>query len=449
MELSFDVAQFLGASAGQHGPFVGRVDQAWLDAHQGDQRITELMKIIRSRPWQRTEGLDPLMGSDAIYVLAEAFDLLGVAQVGVRCLKALPPSIKADDLKGAAGVKGGYGAYQSSLQEIHPKCLLEFHVAETFRRRRLGRALLDAVLAAEGISPVEFAYATPSESMLAFLRRHFQLDPNDCTVISSFLLFDDYFRDRSSGPKAEKPHSASKPQVSSCQNECDEPVVEEVPEMAELNVQAKDPLAAYKAEEQVFYTQRAKLYCFNDNEWQDAGAGNVNFLRNTKSGRVRLVWYQEGTQRIVANHFIVNTPPFCDLQRHSKGNDKAWMWTAKERLLERRFALKFKSSEDSGIFKDTFDEAKRHSSEKDPIDYVILCKVGVTESADLPSRHLQLLSVGTTVGVQEVMYAAQDQRVRARIVAPAGWITLMSHNPVDAASYAVAKADLERLPKIR
>jgi len=217
----------------------------------------------------------------------------------------------------------------------------------------------------------------------------------------------------------------------------DEPVIEEV------EVLDSDPLQPYRVDEEEYYTERTKLFCFNENEWQDAGAGQVSMLKNISSGRVRLVFVQELAKRVIANHFIVNRPPFCDLQRHTAGNDKTWMWTAQERVLERRFALKFRSVDDAAKFKEVFDSAKRLSAEGAAVQYVILRKVGVTAQSALPSQHVKLLSPGTSVNVIEVVYSSESKRVRARIVQPEGWITVLSHNVSDAASYAIAQSDLD------
>merc|ERR1712060_194159 len=85
----------------------------------------------------------------------------------------------------------------------------------------------------------------------------------------------------------------------------------------------------------------------------------------------------------------------------------------------------------------------RSSPDAGGADYVVIRKVGVTVAPDVKSQHVRLLSVGDTVRISEVAYSATDQRVRGRLARPAGWITIMSHNVSDAASYAVRSCDLD------
>ncbi|CAK0846711.1 unnamed protein product [Prorocentrum cordatum] len=248
---------------------------------------------------------------------------------------------------------------------------------------------------------------------------------------TKFLLFDGYFQEHPAVAPALA--SRSTPAAGPAGSEAepgapgDEPAVEEVAEMATLEA-GSDPLAVYKKEEGEIFVERTKLFCFNAGEWQDAGAGEVHLLRRAE-GRVRLLFQQEATKRIIANHFLVNKDGFCELQRHA-GNDKAWVWTAQERVIERMFALRFKTVEQAAKFKDVFEEAKRSSPDARGDDYVVIRKVGVTVAPDVRSQHVRLLSVGETVRVGEVVYSATDQRVRGRLTRPAGWITII-HSAAD------------------
>merc|ERR1712100_622210 len=107
------------------------------------------------------------------------------------------------------------------------------------------------------------------------------------------------------------------------------------------------------------------------------------------------------------------------------------------------FALRFKSVEQAARFKEVFDEAKNSSPDANGIDYVIIRTVGATASLDVKSKHVKLLSAGDAVRIREVTYSVKDQRVRGQLVRPAGWITIMSHNASDEASYAVRSRDLD------
>lgn len=267
------------------------------------------------------------------------------------------------------------------------------------------------------------------------MSKHFKL--TNSRIVTDYLIFDSFFEE-------------SLPPVEPLPSQGEGKALAGIGEAAQgaglpplRDAGGVDPLAPYRADEEEFYTQRAKLYCFNDNEWQDAGAGQVSFLRGSATGRVRLAFVQEGTANVIANHFIVGDSPFCELQRHTSGNDKTWMWTAKERVLERRFALKFKSPGEAAAFKDVFDGVKRQIAEADAVEYVVLRKVGATAQSDVRSRHVKLVAPGSVVGVLEVLYLSEERRVRARLAKTAGWITILSHNTADAATYAVAHSDME------
>jgi len=277
------------------------------------------------------------------------------------------------------------------------------------------------------------AYHHPSEPMAEFAKKHFGLTGSK--VVSTFTVFSQFFEKSSPGAQSVQPTTKSSEPAAKV--ELDEPVIEEVEELD------SDPLKPYRVDENEFYTQRTKLYCYNVDEWQDAGAGQVTFLKHTTTGRVRLMFVQELGKRVLANHFIVNQPGFCELQRHTAGNDKTWTWTAQERVLERRFALKFKSTEDATQFKEVFDGVKRLFVESAAVEYVVVRKVGVTADSNVPSKHVKLLPVGSIVNVVEVAYLSEEKRVRARLVQPEGWITLLSHNTADTGSYAIARKDLD------
>lgn len=285
-----------------------------------------------------------------------------------------------------------------------------------------------------GLDPGKVAYSRPSDAMLSFLLKHYGLQGG--RTVSSFTLFDVFF-DESATVQRRQPELEVSARHPAEQAESDEPVIEEV------EVLDRDPLEPYKKDEEEFYNQRTKLYCFNANEWQDAGAGQVSLLKNKITGRVRLAFVQEAGKCVIANHFIVNKAGLCELERHSAGNDKTWTWTAQERVLERRFALKFKTADDAAKFKDLFESVKRRCVENDAVEYVIIRKVGATSESSICSKHVKLLAVDAIVNVVDVAYLADEKRVRARLVQPEGWITIMSHSKSDAGTYAVMRSDLD------
>lgn len=51
--------------------------------------------------------------------------------------------------------------------------MLDFYVHEHVQRIGLGRALLEAFMAAEGLAPELLAYDRPSDKLLGLLRKHY------------------------------------------------------------------------------------------------------------------------------------------------------------------------------------------------------------------------------------------------------------------------------------
>ncbi|CAJ1335820.1 unnamed protein product, partial [Effrenium voratum] len=118
-------------------------------------------------------------------------------------------------------------------------------------------------------------------------------------------------------------------------------------------------------DEEEIYTQRSKLYRFRDGEWKERGLGDSRLLRHRVNGRIRYMMRQEKTGKIVANHYVIDVPPYCDL-KFNTGSDKCWVWTSKdyaedEPVVE-KFALRFKDAEMAQQFKEAFDSAKAQNA---------------------------------------------------------------------------------------
>eukprot|EP00929_Paragymnodinium_shiwhaense_P078361 TRINITY_DN40608_c0_g1_i1.p1 TRINITY_DN40608_c0_g1~~TRINITY_DN40608_c0_g1_i1.p1 ORF type:complete len:462 (+),score=100.01 TRINITY_DN40608_c0_g1_i1:75-1460(+) len=458
MECTFDLAARLGFPD-TRGPVVGLIDKACLP-RGALLETSELGTVVDALGEQSAavRGLQTAVednrlpgiqaSEDTVYLLAEGRYALGFARIAVRHILVAPSDGSDADAKKepSSGSKGGYAAYGQNLQKMSPSALLDFYVVGGFQRRGLGRMLLEATLKQEAIEhPARLAYSRVSQGILDFLRKHYALDKS--RQVTSYTLFDEFFEETLPVMRTMEtlPGPGAGPLKAAAMAEEEEPKIEE-----EESEPTSDPLAPYRLVEKETYTQRAKLYCFNENQWQDAGAGQVTFLKNESSGRVRLVFVQEAGVRVIANHFIVNQADMCELKRHTAGNDKAWMWTAKERVLERTFALKFRTVDDAVEFQEAFNGVKRLAVESDAQPYRLLRTVGATAEQGLNSRHIQVLPPASQVNILEAVYDAEQKRVRGRIVAPAGWITLMSHNAADAGCYAVASSDLDAysaLPK--
>lgn len=457
MELPFNVADRLGLTTST-GPCVGRVDKTCsaevLDAIDALCQRSAILRGLKFEKPSQSMGLDYIQDidnrlpgiretDDIVYLLVEGSDILGLARIAVRPIMVRPPQAVGESAAGGypAAAKidsskvgsstGSYVAHTVSLQKITPCCLLDFFVAESLQHRGLGRLLLDAMMSSEALKhPSKIAYFHPSEAMFAFLAKHFT---DVCgkagkkVWTDGYLLFDKYFDEPQ--PASDVTEGKSPPDVSKADQ-----VTTKVDGGEEGLVQ------------EILYTHRAQLFCFNEGDWQNAGAGEVSVAKHNSSGKIRLTFVQDATQRVIANHLIINRAPFCDLQRHKAGNDKTWTWMADDPKgvnPEPRYAMKFKTSDDAATFKEVFEMAKSCSVENDAVEYVVVRKVGVTAKSEVNSQHVKLVTEGTIVSVVEVLYLSEAKQVRARLLKPEGWMTIMSHNASDAGSYAVMRSDLE------
>ena len=66
---------------------------------------------------------------------------------------------------------------------------------------------------------------------------------------------------------------------------------------------------------------RAKIYRWNDNQWKvellinskERGAGDMKFLKNKTTNRIRILMRQDKTGKLIANHFIQPSAALCKL----------------------------------------------------------------------------------------------------------------------------------------
>merc|ERR1712066_662173 len=93
--------------------------------------------------------------------------------------------------------------------------------------------------------------------------------------------------------------------------------------------------------------------------------GEAKLLQHKETKKVRFILRQEKTQKIVANHYVVDLPPYCDLQPNA-GNDRCWVWSAQDcsddKPAMERMALRFGTPELATKFKEAFDNAKELNS---------------------------------------------------------------------------------------
>jgi len=130
-----------------------------------------------------------------------------------------------------------------------------------------------------------------------------------------------------------------------------EPVVR-LPDNVEVKTGEED--------EDVLYSQRAKLYRFVDNEWKERGTGDVKILQHRSTGIVRVVMRRERVLKLCLNHRIT---PAQVLQPMPNAQGKAWTWHANDfsdgaEPTHEKFSIRFKTEDIASEFKQAFDGAK-------------------------------------------------------------------------------------------
>ena len=112
---------------------------------------------------------------------------------------------------------------------------------------------------------------------------------------------------------------------------------------------------------EVMFSERAKLYRFDgdSSQWKERGIGEVKLLRHTTSGRGRVLMRREQIKKLCANHNITAEMEL----KPNVGSDRSWVWYtpadyAEGRGKPEKLAIKFKTAEAAGNFKQVFDELK-------------------------------------------------------------------------------------------
>ncbi|XP_078732387.1 E3 SUMO-protein ligase RanBP2-like isoform X1 [Lampetra fluviatilis] len=123
----------------------------------------------------------------------------------------------------------------------------------------------------------------------------------------------------------------------------------------------KVDLVTGEEEEEVCYSQRAKLFRFDTavSQWKERGVGDIKILRNKQTGRTRILMRREQVLKVCANHCITTSMSLNPM----KGSDRAWVWVANdfsegEPKVE-QLAVKFKTPDVGVEFKAKFEECQR------------------------------------------------------------------------------------------
>ncbi|GKY94227.1 hypothetical protein MPSEU_000388500 [Mayamaea pseudoterrestris] len=116
-------------------------------------------------------------------------------------------------------------------------------------------------------------------------------------------------------------------------------------------------------EENVCYSQRAKLFVFKETmldkgtgnkQWVERGVGLLKILQHKEHGKIRVLMRQEKTMKIIVNHLLI---PGLKLVSH-ENNDRAVVWRANDfaegEVLETDFCIRFGNSDIANAFKENF-----------------------------------------------------------------------------------------------
>ena len=112
---------------------------------------------------------------------------------------------------------------------------------------------------------------------------------------------------------------------------------------------------------EMMFSERAKLYRFDgdSSQWKERGIGEVKLLRHPTSGRGRVLMRREQIKKLCANHNITAEMEL----KPNVGSDRSWVWYTSADYAEgegkpEKLAIKFKTAETAGKFKQVFDELK-------------------------------------------------------------------------------------------
>ncbi|XP_048524432.1 E3 SUMO-protein ligase RanBP2 isoform X2 [Dendroctonus ponderosae] len=108
--------------------------------------------------------------------------------------------------------------------------------------------------------------------------------------------------------------------------------------------------------EEVLYTQRAKLYRFTEGEWKERGLGDVKLLKCLSTGKLRVLMRREKVLKICLNHAVPK-----DMEYMPKDDDRTWQFHAADfsegEISHDQFCLRFKNAEVAQEFKKAINDA--------------------------------------------------------------------------------------------
>ncbi|XP_065271712.1 alpha-tubulin N-acetyltransferase 1 isoform X1 [Emys orbicularis] len=194
MEFHFDVDALLGervTAVDQHLQPPGRRGPGYTAAHRVDLQ-QQLMTIIdemgkasakaQNLPVPITSASRMQTNHHVLYILkdnevktAGKGAIIGFLKVGYKKLFLLDR----------------HGAHN----EVEPLCVLDFYIHESLQRHGYGKELFQCMLQRERVQPHQLAVDRPSEKLLCFLRKHYNLQ-GTIPQVNNFVIFEGFFADQ-------------------------------------------------------------------------------------------------------------------------------------------------------------------------------------------------------------------------------------------------------------
>ncbi|XP_030051200.1 alpha-tubulin N-acetyltransferase 1 isoform X2 [Microcaecilia unicolor] len=88
--------------------------------------------------------------------------------------------------------------------EMEPLCVLDFYIHEALQRHGYGKELFQYMLQQERLHPSQLAVDRPSEKLLSFLRKHYNLR-STIPQVNNFVVFEGFFQGRNVLKEEEEP----------------------------------------------------------------------------------------------------------------------------------------------------------------------------------------------------------------------------------------------------
>ncbi|XP_053458904.1 alpha-tubulin N-acetyltransferase 1 isoform X2 [Nycticebus coucang] len=91
--------------------------------------------------------------------------------------------------------------------EVEPLCILDFYIHESVQRHGYGRELFQYMLQKERVEPHQLAIDRPSQKLLKFLNKHYNLETT-VPQVNNFVIFEGFFAHQHPPPRKLPPKRA-------------------------------------------------------------------------------------------------------------------------------------------------------------------------------------------------------------------------------------------------